>query len=154
MNQQDYIQAVEEMKIPASKALEWVDKVKDNYYGHYTETNRQHQETVLDLFGKVAESSQKLVNLIPQIQTELQTIQSDSTRALEIFTHVLAGPTISMRDYTKLILNLPFWSPETEQTENEREHIRFIQKIQSAASYLWSLDRDFVLKMHLENLDE
>lgn len=154
MNQQDYIRAVEEMKIPATKTLEWVNKVKDKYYGHYNETNRQHQETVLDLFGKVDESSKKLINLIPQVQPDLQTTQSDSTRTLQIFTHILAGPIITIRDYTKLILNLPFWLPETEQTENEREHIRYIQKIQSAADYLWSLDRDVVLKMHIENFHE
>jgi hypothetical protein len=154
MNQQDYVQAVEDMKIPAYKALEWVHIIKDKYSKHYIETNRQYQETVRNLFDEVAESSQKLANLIPQMQTELQAIETDSLRASEIFTHILAGPIIVIRDYSKLILHFPFWLPEAEQTEDEQEHIRYVKKINSAGEFLASLDRDVVLKRMLDKLDE
>lgn len=154
MNQNNLIQAVDEMKIPASKALEWVNTINTKYYKHYTETDRQNQETVRNLFEQVVENCQELVNLIPQVQIELEAHETNSVRTSQIFTHILAGPIMTMRDYTKLILHFPFWLPEAEQSEDEREHIRYIQKINSAAEYLSSLDRDVVLKRMLDRLDE
>ena len=153
MNQQDYIQTVEDMKIPASKALEWINIVVKKYYDHYNETDRQNQERIRDLFDKVTKASQQLIDMIPQIQEKLRSDQANSVDTLEIFVHTLAGPIMTMRDYTKLILVLPFWRTETEQTEDEREHIRYIQKINSAAEFLSSLDRDVVLKRMLDKLD-
>ena len=154
MNQQDYVQAVEEMKTPASKVLEWVNIIINEYYGHYNETNRQNQEYIRDLFDRVTEASHQLVNMIPQIQLELKSKEIESFRVIQIFTHVLSGPIMQIRDYTKIILLYPFWLPEAEQSEDEREHIRYINKINSAAEYLSSLDRDVVLKMMLEKLDD
>jgi len=154
MNQQDYIQAVEEMKIPASKALEWANIIVEKYYQCYKEVDRQDQERVQDLFERVLAASKRLINLIPQVQEEIRSGVIDSADAQGIFTHILSGPIMTMRDNTKLILLSPFWRTEQEQTEDEKEHIRFVQKINSAAEYLSSLDRDVVLKRMLDRLDK
>jgi hypothetical protein len=154
MNQHDYIQAVDEMKIPVSKAFEWANTIIKKYYNQYNETDRQNQEHARDLFDEVAKASERLVDMIPQIQQKLQSDQANSADTLEIFTHILSGPIMTMRDCTKLILALPFWRNEAEQAEDEKEHIRYIQKINSAAEYLSSLDRDVVLKRMLDRLDE
>jgi hypothetical protein len=154
MDQQEFIRAIEEMKIPASKALEWASVITKKYYGHYIETNRKHHETTRELFDKVADASHRLISMIPQVQKELLTLKNDSTRTSQIFTHVLAGPISTMRDYTKLMLSFPFWLSETEQSEDEQEHIRYLKKINTAAEYLASLDRDVVLKMMWDDLDK
>ena len=153
MNQHDYIQAVEEMKIPASKALEWINIIAEKYYRHYKEIDRQDQERIQELFEHVLEASKRLINLIPQVQEQLRSGIIDSADTQGIFTHILSGPIMTMRDNTKTILLLHFWRPEQEQTEDEKEHIRYIQKINSAAEYLSSLDRDVVLKRMLDRLD-
>ena len=92
--------------------------------------------------------------LIPETQKEINVDDIESYRISQIFTHVLAGPIMSMRDYTKLMLSFPFWLSEEEQSEDEKEHIRYLKKINSGAEYLSSLDRDVVLKRMLENLDD
>ena len=153
MNPQDYIQAVEDMKIPASKALEWANIIVEKYYHLYNEPDRENQEYIREHFDRVTKASQQLVEMIPQIQEKLGSVPIESVDTLEIFVHTLAGPIMTIRDYTKIILFLPFWRPEKEQSEDEQEHIRYIQKIQSAAEYLSSLDRDVVLKRMLDRLD-
>ena len=46
MNQQEYLQAIEEMVIPASKILFWANTIKIKYYTVYTDSNRKyHQES-------------------------------------------------------------------------------------------------------------
>jgi hypothetical protein len=153
MNQQDYIQAVEEMKIPASKALEWVNIIIKKYYHHYSESDRQ-TKNAKETFDRIAKASQQLLDMIPHVQEKLGVISIDSADTLGIFTHDLAGPILTMRDYPKILLLLPVWRSEQEQTEDEREHIFYIKKIQSAAEYLSSLDRDVVLKRMLDRIDE
>ena len=153
MNQHDYIQAVDEMKIPASKVLEWANVIADKYYHHYSEIIRQNHDQARERFDRIAETSQRLVDMIPQIQEQLRSDQTDSD-TLGIFVHILAGPIMTMNTDTKNILLLPFWHPEKEQTEDEKEHIRYIKKINSAIDYLSSLDRDVILKRMLDRLDE
>jgi hypothetical protein len=154
MNQHDYIQAVEEMKIPASKALEWANIIVEKYYHLYNEPDMQSHKYARERFDRVLEDCQKLADLIPQIQEKLVSDQTNSVDTLEIFIHTLAGPIMEIRTSTKLILIYPYWRPEKEQTEDEQEHIRYIQKINTAAEYLSSLDRDVVLKRMLDRLDE
>lgn len=153
MNQQEYVQAVEEMKIPASKALEWANIIVEKYYHHYSEPDRQTKDAK-GYFDRIVDACQRLVDMIPRIQEKLRVISIDSAEVLGIFVHGLAGPIITMRDLTKILLLLPVWRSEQEQTEDEREHIFYIKKIQSAAEYLSSLDRDVVLKRMLDRLDE
>ncbi len=57
-----------------------------------------------------------------------------------------------MRSSAPRLLLLPVWRPEKEQSEDEQEHIRYIQKINSAVEYLSALDRDVVLKRMLDRL--
>ena len=154
MKQQDYIQAVEEMKIPASKALEWANIIVQKYYHLYNEPDMQSHQYAREQFDKVLEACQKLVAMIPQVQEKLGSDQTNSVDTLEIFIHVLAGPIMEIHTGAKIILIYPYWRPEKEQSEDEQEHFRYIQKIISVAEYLWSLDRDVVLKRHLENLSE
>ena len=96
------------------------------------------------------EASQKLVSLIPKLQSEIQSIKSETSK-LEVFTHILAGPIASIKDYTDLILSFPFWKPEAEQSDSEIEHIHCLRKINSAAEYLWTLDRDASMKLRLDH---
>jgi len=154
MNQQEYIQAVEEMKTPASKALEWANIIVEKYYHLYNEPDLQSHQYAREQFDRVLEACQKLVDTIPQIQEKLSETQISSVNSLEIFTHTLAGPIIEIRDGAKIIMTYPYWRPEKEQSEEEQEHFRYIKKIISAGEYLWALDRDVVLKRHIENLDE
>ena len=153
MNQHDYIQAVEEMKIPASKALEWANIIVEKYYHHYSEPDRQTNDAK-EHFDRIVDACQRLVDMLPENQEKLRVTPIDSTDTLKMFTHDLAGPIMTMRGSTTILLLLPVWRPEREQSEDEREHIRYIQKIQSAAEYLSSLDRDVVLKRMLDRLDE
>ena len=153
MNQHDYIQAVEDMKIPASKALEWVNIIIEKYYHLYNDDPQSHQYA-RERFDRVLKACQKLADIIPQIQEKLGRDQTSSVDPLEIFTHTLAGPIIEIRDGTKIIAIYPYWRPEKEQSEEEQEHFRYIKKIISAGEYLWSLDRDVVLRRHIENLNE
>jgi hypothetical protein len=90
--------------------------------------------------------------MIPEVQGKLGTSPTDSADTLGIFVHTLAGPIMAMGDFTKILLLLPVWRPEKEQSEDEKEHIRYIKKIQSAAEYLSSLDSDVVLKRMLDRL--
>ena len=153
MNQQDYIQAVDEMKIPASKALEWANIILEKYYHLYNEPDPQNHQYAREQFERVLEACKKLVNTISQIQEKLGSNQIGSVDTLGIFIHGLAGPIIEIRDGAKIIMMYPYWRPEKEQSEEEQEHFRYIKKIISAGEYLWSLDRDVVLKRHTENLD-
>jgi hypothetical protein len=146
MNQQDYIQAVEEMKIPASKALEWANTILEKYYHLYNEPDLQSHEYAREQFDRVVKACKKLVEMIPQVQEKLASDQTGSANTLEIFIHTLAGPIIEIRDGAKIILIYPYWRPENEQSEDEQEHIRYLKKISSTGEYLWSLDRDVVLK--------
>ena len=100
------------MKIPASKAWEWANIIRNNYYSHYNETNRKYFEQARDLFHKAIDASERLNKLIPDIQKEINTNKVETLRISQIFTQVLAGPIMSLRDYTRLILSFPFWHPE------------------------------------------
>jgi hypothetical protein len=51
-----------------------------------------------------------------------------------------------------MILLNPFRNSQAEQLESDKEPIEYLKKIKSAAEYLWSLDRDALLKMMLERL--
>ncbi len=141
------------MKIPASKALEWSNIVIKKYYHQYSEPDRQIRDAK-EYFDKTVDACQRLVDMLPHVQKKLGATPIDSADTLGIFTHDLAGPIMTMRDYTKILLVLPVWQPDQEQTEDEQEHIRYIQKIHSAGEYLSSLDRDVVLKRILDRLDE
>ena len=153
MNQQDYIQAVEEMKIPASKALEWANIIVEKYYHLYNEPDTQSHKYAREQFDRVVKACKKLVDIIPQVQEKLGADQTDSVDTLGIFIHGLAGPIIEIRDGAKIILTYPYWRPENEQSEEEQEHFRYIKKIISVGEYLWSLDRDVILKRHPDNLN-
>ena len=153
MNQHDYIQAIEDMKIPASKALEWVNTIVKKYYHHYSEPDRQTKDAK-EHFDRTVDACQRLVDMLPHVQEKLRVIPIDSAETLGIFTHDLAGPIMTMRSSAGILLLLPVWRPEKEQTEDEQEHIRYIQKINSATEYLSSLDRDVILKRMLDRLDE
>jgi hypothetical protein len=153
MNQRDSIQAIEDMKIPAFKVLEWANTVVEKYYHVYNEPDTQSHKYVREQFDRVLEASKELVDRIQQIQEKLGSDQANSTNISEIFIHALAGPIMEISGGTKIILIYPYWRPENEQTEDEQEHIQYIRKINSAAEYLSSLDRDVVLKIHLENLN-
>jgi len=154
MNQQDYIQAVEEMKIPASKALEWANIIIEKYYHLYNEPDPQSHQYAREQFDRVLDACKKLVDIIPQIQEKLDRDQTSSADTLGIFIHTLAGPIIEIRDGAKIILIYPYWRPEKEQSEEEQEHFSYLKKIINAAEYLWSLDRDVVLRRHIENINE
>jgi len=153
MNRQDYIQAVEEMKIPASRALDWSKIVIEKYYHHYSEPDRQTKDAK-EHFDRIVDACQRLVDMLPLAREKLRVTPIDSTDASKMFTHDLAGPITTMRGSTTILLFLPIWHSEQEQSEDEKEHIRYIKKIQSAAEYLSSLDRDVVLKRMLDRLDE
>lgn len=151
MNQQDYIQAVEDMKIPASKALEWANIILEKYYQHYSELDRGTKDAK-EIFDRITDACQRLVEILPDIQEKLADIPIDSAETLEIFTHIIAGPIMTMRSSAAILTRLPRLQPEKEPAEDEQEHIRYIQKISSAAEYLSSLDRDVVLKRMLDRL--
>jgi len=153
MNQQDYIQAVEEMKIPASKALEWANIIIEKYYHLYNEPDTQSHKYAREQLDRVVEACKELVNVILQIQEKLSSDQTSSVDTLGIFVHGLAGPIMEMHTGAKLILVYPYWRPENEQSEEEQEHMRYIKKIISVAEYLWSLDRDVILKRYIANPD-
>ncbi len=91
-------------------------------------------------------AAQKLVNLIPKLR------QFEQSEKQEIFTHTFAGPITTIRDMTKIIL-LQHNGQEEGPSEKVNEYIRYLKKIGSAAEYLWSLDRDAVLQIHLEHLN-
>jgi hypothetical protein len=154
MNQQDYIQAVEDMKTPASKALEWANIIVEKYYHLYNEPDTESHKYAREQFDRVLKACKKLVDKIQQIQEKIGSDQANSMNISEIFIHTLAGSIVEMRDGAKIILIYPYWRPETEQSEEEQEHIRYLKKINSAGEYLWSLNRDVVLKRMLDRLDE
>jgi hypothetical protein len=152
MDQQEYLQAIDEMTIPASKILAWANLIKNEYYSLYYDENRKYSRESRELFDKVLAASQKMVSLIPKIRSEIQAIKSETYKMI-VFTHTLAGPIASIKGYTELLLSFPFWKPETEQSDSEIEHILYLRKINSAAEYLWSLDRDASMKLRLDNPD-
>ena len=154
MNQQDYVQAVEEMKIPASKALEWTNSIIEKYYYIYNKPDTQSHKYAREQLDRVVDACKKLVTMIQHIQEKLASNQTNSVDILEIFIHTLAGPIMEISGGTKIILIYPYWRPENEQSEDEQEHIRYIKKINTAAEYLWSLDRDVILRRHIENSNE
>ena len=143
MKQNEYIQAIDEMIIPASKILFWATIVEQQYQEYYEQYNKINRA----FFDQVIVAAQDLVNLIPKAQDIEQT---DKT---EIFTHMLSGPIMTIRDSTKLIL-LQHKGQGEGQSERKNEYIRYLQKIKSAAEYLSSLDRDAVLKIHIKNLND
>jgi len=136
MNQQEYSQAIEEMFIPTSKVLEWVQVVKDRYYDEFSELQRGY-------FERVLKSANKLVNLIPKIK--ILTDELDKHAAI---VHGLAGPIVEIRDGAKIILTSFKIQPVTDE-----ECEQYLLKISSTGQYLWILDRDILLKMHLDNLN-
>lgn len=130
MNQKEYAKAIDEMEIPASKILTWANLLREGYYNEFNELHQGYLDRIL-------ESSQKLIDLIPKLK--LLTSELDK---LEAITHGLGGPIIVMRDYTKLMI-----AQLNTQQETDNEAERYLKKINNAAEYLYSLDRDIVLKM-------
>ena len=141
MNQVEYEQVLEEMLIPASKILTWAKVIQQEYYQQYKQANR-------NLFDRILESAYKLVEQLPIYQKlggEFERVQA--------ITHGVAGPIIVIRDYTILILADPDWNAEAKQSEEERDNMLYLKKINSAAEYLASLDRDAALRMMLDEID-
>ena len=142
MNQDKYLQIIDEMTLPASKILYWSHIVKTEYQEIYN----QYNKSIQSFFDEIMPAAQKLMNLIPQLQ------QLEQLEKQEIFTHTLAGPIITIRDTTKIILS-QHSAQEDNPSENVNEYVRYLKKIISAAEYLWSLDRDAVFQIHLEHLN-
>ena len=139
MNQLEYEQAISEMVIPASKIIFWIETIEQKQYNQCNSVNR-------DLFGRVKIAAQNLVDLISEPQLDEQTEGS------EIFTHILGGPIITIRDSTKLML-VDYRESEGVYSKTEEEYIRYLKKINSAAEYLSSLNRDAVLNIMLAELN-
>jgi len=142
MNQDKYLQIIDEMTLPASKILYWSHIVKTEYQEIYN----QYNKSIQSFFDEIMPAAQKLMNLIPQLQ------QLEQLEKQEIFTHTLGGPIITIRDTTKIIL-LQHSAQEDNPSENVNEYVRYLKKIISAAEYLWSLDRDAVFQIHVEHLN-
>ena len=140
MNQEEYIRAIDEMTIPLSKVLLWANTVKEEYHDQYYKNNPE-------LFDRLLLAAHELMDLIPKIKFTEQVEKS------QVFTHILGGPIMIIRDNTKLILS-QHKQPERNLSEMEQEYVRYLKKISSAAEYLSSLDRDAVLKIMLDELDE
>jgi hypothetical protein len=138
MNEQEYLKAIEEMTIPALKINAWAEIIRQEHYHQYTSTDQE-------LFERLLRAAQNLVDLIPKLQL------TDSSRKLEVFTHILSGPIMSLRDNTLLLMKHK--EIEVGQSEKEKEYVRYLKKINSAAEYLSSLDRDVVLKMMQDRID-
>ena len=139
MNQLEYEQAISEMVIPASKIIIWIETIEQKQYDQCNSVNR-------DLFGRVKIAAQNLVDLISEPQLDEQTEGS------EIFAHILGGPIITIRDSTKLML-VDYRESEGVYSKTEEEYIRYLKKINSAAEYLSSLNRDAVLNIMLAELN-
>jgi len=142
MNQNKYLQIIDEMTIPASKTLYWANIVKSEFQEIYD----QYDKSIQVFFDEIMPAAKKLVDSIQKLR------QFEQTEKQEIFTHTLAGPIITIRDTTKIIL-LQHSEQEEGQSEKVNEYIRYLKKIRSAAEFLWSLDRDAVLQIHLEHLN-
>ena len=142
MNQNEYLQIIDEMTIPASKILRWSNIIKSEHQEIYN----QYNQAIQGFFDRIMLAAQELVDLIPKLR------QFEQSEKQEIFTHTLAGPIMTIRGMTKIIL-MQHRGQEEGPSEKVNEYIRYLKKIGSAAEYLSSLDRDAVLQIHFEHLN-
>lgn len=137
MNEKDYLTAIEEMTIPTSKILIWTDIVKQKF-------RKEYESASPELFDKITQATHKLADLIAKFRLGIPSMTP------EVFTHILSGPIMSIRDNTLLIITMHKEPGKDDRNEDEKEFVRYLTKILSAAEYLSSLDRDMVLKMMLD----
>lgn len=131
MNLKEYSQAIRELEIPAKKILQWTNILREKYYEQFI--NEQNQ----GYFDRLLECSQTIVELIPKSKVSITKLDR-----LHAVTHDLGGPIMVIRDYTKILL-----AQLSTQKDVDNEYYRYLKKINSAAEYLYSLDRDILLKM-------
>lgn len=128
MDKKEYLSRLSEIESPLTRISGWLSILQNEYINRFNSGQRE-------LFDKMLANSEALNGKL----SRLRLLRSE-TEQMHAFSHELSAQAASIRGFSRHILS---------ELEQQGEHQHYLEKVESAANYVYQLCRDALLTVHL-----